>query len=229
MIRTTRVICFFVIISVSYPTALLANEGWKLIEDDEGVAVYVRQLEGDSASQFKGVCVVNRPIEIVAAILADIAAYPEWFYKCIEAKKIPKNDSTDLDFIIYMAIKAPWPLLDRDALFHVKTAIDYDSEKVTINSVALKEPLVPIQEDYVRITDAEQQWILEKNTAKATRVIFTNRTDAGGSVSSFISGLGSRKSVYHSLINMKEIAHDPKFKKLGRELEYRFKPKTERP
>lgn len=49
---------------------------------------------------FKGVCVVQQPIEIVAAISADIAAYPEWFYKCIEAKKVPKNDSTDLDFII---------------------------------------------------------------------------------------------------------------------------------
>ena len=83
---------------------------------------------------------------------------------------------------------------------------------------------MPVKEDVVRMTDAKQSWILEKIAPETTEVTFINRSNVGGSVTAFISNLGNKDTVYHSLINMREISRDPKFKILGNKLKFRFKP-----
>jgi hypothetical protein len=92
------------------------------------------------------------------------------------------------------------------------------SGKVDVRGKALPEPVVPIQKDHVRITDSELHWVLERIDMHQTRIIFIMRTDAGGSVSGYWSDLGSRKTIYHSLINLHGIAADPKYEALGRKL-----------
>jgi hypothetical protein len=53
---------------------------------------------------------------------------------------------------------------------------------------------------------------------KKTRIIFIMRTDAGGSVGSYWSDLGCRKTIYNSLVNLHGIAVNPKYEALGRQL-----------
>ena len=187
------------------PAISVAGGEWELIVDKDGITLYAREVSGHSEAQFKGVCMVSRSLDSVGSVLSDIASYPKWFFKCIEAKKIPAEDSTTFQFFLYVAIDTPWPFSDRDVVYKTEVSIDYASGKVVIHSIALKKPLMPLRRRYVRITDSEHQWILERISVARTRITFINRTNAGGPFANFLSNPGIRDTTIHSLKNLKKI------------------------
>jgi hypothetical protein len=204
MLSTLETIIIGLII-ITLPQISAAEGDWQLIADQKGVALYAREISGHAETQFKGICTVNRPLEAVGSILSDIAAYPKWFFKCIEARRIPNENSSALQFFIYVAIDTPWPFSDRDAVYKTEISIDYALGKVLISSTALKEPLVPLRSQYVRITDSENLWVLEKISADCTRITFVNRTNAGGPFANYLSNPGTRDTTVHSLENLREL------------------------
>jgi hypothetical protein len=108
-----------------------------------------------------------------------------------------------------VAIDTPWPFLDRDVVYETDVTIDYAAGKVFIQSVALKRPLVQLKKQYVRITDSEHQWILERISADLTRITFINRTNAAGPFANYLSNSGMRDTTIHSLVNLKNILQHP--------------------
>ena len=187
-----------------FPFIAFAVDEWKSIIDEDGIALFAREVGGHTEAQFKGICMVNRSLEAVGSILSDIGSYPKWFFKCIEARKIPAANSSDLHFFLYVAIDTPWPFSDRDAVYETEISIDYALGRVVIMSRALKEPLVPLRKQYVRITDSEHQWILERISADCTRVTFINRTNAGGPFANYLSNPGIRDTTLFSLKNLRK-------------------------
>jgi hypothetical protein len=138
-----------ILILMVLPAISVAGGEWDLIVDKDGITLYAREVSGHSEAQFKGVCMVGRPLESVGFVLSDIASYPKWFFKCIEAKKIPAEDSTPFQFFLYVAIDTPWPFSDRDVVYKTEVSIDYTSGKVVVHSIALKTPLMPLRRRYV--------------------------------------------------------------------------------
>lgn len=191
------------------PAMSVASGQWKLIVERDGITLYAREVSGHSEAQFKGVCVVRRPLEAVGSVLSDIASYPQWFFKCIEAKKIPTENSSELHFFLYVAIDTPWPFSDRDVVYETEVTIDYASGKVFIHSIALKAPLMPLRRQYVRVTDSEHQWILERISVDRTRITFMNRTNTAGPFATYLSNPGIRDTTIHSLKNLKKMLNHP--------------------
>jgi len=72
----------------------------------------------------------------------------------------------------------------------------------------------------VFLIPAINQWVLEKKSSHATRVTFSNRTNAAGSVSKYFSDLGSRKTTYHSLNNLRQIAANPGYSELLKKMRF---------
>ena len=216
-------LCLQIIVCFAALQNAIAAEEWELVKDGDGVAVYKSRWEGYSENQYKGVSVVEQPIEVIAAVLSDIASYPEWFYRCTEARKLKDNETSVLDFLLYIVIDVPWPFVDRHGIFQAQTTVDPVSETIVINSAARAKSNIPPHDDYIRITNSTQRWILEKLTQQTTRVTFINQTGSSGSMAAFITDLGSQATVYQSLINMRSVAGRPKYEKLGNELKDRFK------
>jgi hypothetical protein len=187
------------------PVISVAGGEWKLIADKDGITLYAREVSGHSEAQFKGVCMVGRSLDSVGFVLSDIASYPKWFFKCIEAQKIPTEKSSELHFFLYVAIDTPWPFRDRDVVYKTDVSIDYAWGKVVIHSIALKKPLIPLRRRYVRITDSEHQWILERISVDRTRITFINRTNVAGPFANYLSNPGIRDTTIHSLKNLKKI------------------------
>ena len=186
-----------------------AGGEWQIVTDKDGIALFVRELPGHSEAQFKGICVVDRPIEDVGSVLSDIAAYPGWFFKCIEAKKVSADNSSERHFFLYVAIDTPWPFADRDVVYETRVRIDHAPGKVVIRSTAINRPLIPLRKRYVRITDSEHEWVLEKIGAGRTRIIFINRTNVAGPFASYLSNPGIRDTTVYSLINLRKVLEHP--------------------
>jgi len=218
MTRTVNLLILIISFLAVDPGGLFAQEQWKSVSNENGVAIYSRKVAGHEESEFKGITDIDLPIEVIGAVLAEIPAYTGWFFKCLQAGKVPKISSTAYNFMVYIALDTPWPLWPRDVVYDVKIGIDMASGKVEVHCKAVPELVVPIRKDHVRITDSELHWVLERIEAHRTRIIFIMRTDAGGSVSSYWSDLGCRKTIYHSLVNLHRIAANPKYEALGRKL-----------
>ena len=193
------------LILIAFPVLVAAGSDWKLIANEEGVVLYSRKVSGHSEIQFKGVCLISQPLEVIGAVLFDIPSYPGWFFKCIESKKIPVANASELNYYLYASIDTPWPFSDRDVVYKANVAIDSDLGKVVIKSTALSEPFIPVRSSYVRITDSEQ-----------TRITFINRTNAAGPFANYISNPGTRETTFHSLKNLKNWAKDSKYAKPGK-------------
>ena len=192
-------------------SAVISDAGgqWQLIVERDGITLYAREVSGHSEMQFKGVCTVSQPLVSVISLLSDTASYPRWFFRCIEANKIPTQNPSEFHFFLYVAIDTPWPFTDRDVLYKTEVKIDFASGKVVIQSIALETPLIPLKRQYVRITDSEQQWILERISVDRTRITFINRTNAAGPFADFISNPGIRETMIHSLTNLIKILKRP--------------------
>jgi hypothetical protein len=223
MTRTVNLLILLVFLPAAAPDSLSAQGQWKFVSNDSGAVIYSRKVAGHEESEFKGITELNQPIEVIGAVLADIPAYTEWFFKCLQIRKIPQVPPTAYSFMMYIAIDAPWPLWPRDIVYDVKIKTDRASGKVEVHGKALPEPVVPIQKGHVRINDSELQWVLEKIGTHQTRVIFVMRTDAGGSVGGYLSDLGCRKTIFHSLINLRRIAGETKYEAVGRELNDKYR------
>ena len=203
--------------------APLPAEKWELVEVKDGVEVFESAWEEYSEHQYKGVSVLEQPIEIIAAVLSDISTYPTWFHRCSQATKMKDKNSSVLDFFLYIIIDVPWPFADRDAVFHAETTMDGEVGRLEIRSRAQADSEVANHQDFVRITDSEQRWILEKIAPRTTRTTFINRTAGSGSMAAFIADLGSRATVVESLINLRTVAADPRYEKLAQELKTAIK------
>lgn len=224
MIRTIKLLIILICFTAADPGSLIAQEQWKSVGTDHGVAIYSHRVAGHEESEFKGVIEINQPMAVIGAVLADIPAYTAWFYNCRQARKIPQANSTAYNFMVYIALDTPWPLWPRDIVYEVKINIDSPAGKIEVRGKAVPEPLVPNKEGHVRITDSELLWILEKINMHRTKMLFIMRTDAGGSVGSYWADLGCRKTIYHSLINLQRIASDPKYEALGRKMSREYAP-----
>ena len=207
--RTTVERIIIILLFMFFAAISGAGDQWKLIVDKDGITLYAREVNGHPQGQFKGICIVHQPIEAVGSVLSDVGSYPKWFFKCIEAKKIPTENSSEFHFFLYVAIDTPWPFLDRDVVYETDVTIDYAAGKVFIQSVALKRPLVQLKKQYVRITDSEHQWILERISADLTRITFINQTNAAGPLANYLSNSGMHDTTIHSLENLKKILNPP--------------------
>ena len=199
-----------------------AEEAWVFVKKDQGVTIHSRKVAGYAESEFRGSTVINQPVEVVGAVLADIPSYTSWFYNCIRARKIPNKSSTDLNFLIYIVIEVPWPFWNRDVVFAATTTIDLATGKIKVQGHARQDPAVPIRNDHVRITDSELQWTIERLAPNQTLVTFTKRLNAGGNLGGYLSDAGCKKTVFSSLLKMGDIAADPKYAALGEKLKREY-------
>lgn len=217
-----RLLICVCILLIADQTVYSAQEKWIFINQDQGVTMHSRKVAGRAESEFRGSSTIDQPVEVVGAVLADIPSFTRWFYKCIQARKIPDKTSTDLNFLIYIVIETPWPLWNRDVVYATATTIDIASGNIKIQGHARQDAADPIRKDHVRITDSELQWTLERLDSNQTMVTFTKRINAGGNLGSYLSDAGCKKTVFSSLVNMRDVAADPKYATLGEQLKREY-------
>lgn len=214
-------ILFFPLLITGQPT--IATEGdWVFVEESQGVTIHSRKIAGHAESEFKGTRIINQPVEVVGAVLADIPSYTRWFFNCTRAQKISDQKNSDLNFLLYIIIKTPWPLWDRDVIYDSRSRVDIGSGKIMVWGKAVQVDSVPVKENHVRVTDSAIEWDLERLDNNRTRVSFAKRINIGGNIGSYLSDAGCRKTIFKSLVNFGRIASDPKYAVLGKELKGKY-------
>ncbi|MDO9622261.1 MAG: START domain-containing protein [Moraxellaceae bacterium] len=147
---------------------------WQLHSNRDGVEVFTAEVSGQNLKAFRGIAVLDAPMDKVLNVLADLPRMPRWFYQMRSAQLLSGNESQGR---VYIVIAGIWPVSDRDAVIDVET--DNINDAVMIQSVG-RPAAKPIESCCVRIPSLQSSWLVSSLGPTQTQVIFTTQSHPGG-------------------------------------------------
>ncbi|ACS86495.1 START domain-containing protein [Musicola paradisiaca] len=163
-------------------SALAQNEhDWSLAKDADGIKVYVRNVDGSPLREFRGEVQINASPDDVVKVLRNADAYRQWMPD-VAVSTLLKATATEQ--FHYLDNKAPWPVSNRDGIYHFTYAKSGDGA-VTVRVEAVPDYL-PLREGKVRIPQAKGQWMLVPDAA-GVKVTYQMHASPGGSIPSWLA------------------------------------------
>ena len=211
MKRSVLMVFVFFVLSAM---GLHAEEPWKLAKEAEGIKVFTRSVPGSSADEFKGIAEIDAPVEVIVEVFKDIPSFTQWYGFCKEIKLL-KHDSEN-HRVMYFVLKTMGPVKDRDLVMEAFDKFDKQAGTNTIAISALKEELVPIQDKYVRMTDLNATYSMNRIDQDRTHVVYTVKADPAGYIPAFISNIIQKDQPFLTLKGLREmVKKDVYYQKAG--------------
>jgi len=209
-----RFVLMVFVVFVFSAMELHAEEPWKLAKDAEGIKVFTRSVPGSSADEFKGIAEIDAPVEVIVEVFKDIPSFTQWYGFCKEIKLL-KHDSEN-HRVMYFVLKTMGPVKDRDLVMEAFDKFDKQAGTNTIAISALKEELVPIQDKYVRMTDLNATYSMNRIDQDRTHVVYTVKADPAGYIPAFISNIIQKDQPFLTLKGLREmVKKDVYYQKAG--------------
>lgn len=158
-----------------------AQESWSLAKDAEGIKVYVRNVHGSPLREFRGEVPLDNTPEQVASVLRDADAFRRWMPDVATSELLK---ATDTEQFHYLENKAPWPVSNRDGVYHFTYSRAGDGT-ITIQVEAMPR-YVPPRDGKVRIPQANGQWKLAPD-AGGVRVTYQMHASPGGAIPDWLA------------------------------------------
>ena len=95
---------------------MFKDEGWEQLANEPTIKTWRKQVPGSPLFAFRGEAIIDASIPKIAQVLSDTSRKTEWVHKSVEAKNI--RMISDLERIEYNHTSTPFPLTDRDFVFH---------------------------------------------------------------------------------------------------------------
>ena len=211
MKRSVLMVFVFFVLSAM---GLHAEEPWKLAKEAEGIKVFTRSVPGSSADEFKGIAEIDAPVEVIVEVFKDIPSFTQWYGFCKEIKLL-KHDSEN-HRVMYFVLKTMGPVKDRDLVMEAFDKFDKQAGTNTIAISALKEELVPIQDKYVRMTDLNATYSMNRIDQDRAHVVYTVKADPAGYIPAFISNIIQKDQPFLTLKGLREmVKKDVYYQKAG--------------
>ena len=196
---------------VAMPAGVMAASDWKLAIQKDGIDVSIRPIKGSDFNEFMGSADIDASIDVVYAVLKDIPAATQWMADCKENREIRKIDEyTSVQFNI---TKAPWPVSDRESLCIVTEKKDEKTGKITFEFHETNDPSVPVGKGNVRMPEISGQWVLTPIDRNHTKVIYTVKSNPGGSLPKSLANMKSKDIPCNTLMGLKMMVKKDKYKK----------------
>jgi hypothetical protein len=199
---------------LAMPAGVMAADDWKLAIQKDGIEVSTRPVKGSDLDEFMGTADINASIDVVYAVIKDIPAATQWMADCKENREIRKIDAnTSVQFNV---TKAPWPVSDREALCIVFEKKDEKTGKITFEFHETNDPPVPVGKGNVRMPEISGQWVLVPINPDHTKVIYTAKSNPGGSIPKSLANMKSKDIPFNTLVGLKMMVKKDKYKKAAK-------------
>ncbi|HEU4410344.1 MAG TPA: START domain-containing protein [Polyangiaceae bacterium] len=186
-------------------------ESWEKIDDDEGIAVFRREVPGSPVIAFKGVGVINAPIARVVAVVVDTPRTTEWMDSTAEARVV--RHVGPLEKIVYTHITTP-PIVmkDRDFVTRAKAEIDGAKKRFVVRVQSVSDPGAP-PTSYVRGEIHHSSFILTSiDNGKKTQVVTEIHADPKGSVAKWVVNMFQKNWPHNTIKNLRKQVAKPDIK-----------------
>jgi hypothetical protein len=210
------IVVYSIILSflVAMPAGVMAASDWKLAIQKNGIDVSTRPVAGSDLDEFMGSADIDASIDVVYAVLVDVPAATQWMADCKENREIRKIDEhTSVQFNV---TKAPCPVSNREALCIITEKRDEKTGKITFEFHEMNDPSVPVGKGNVRMPEISGQWVLTPINRDHTNVIYTVKSNPGGSLLKALANMKSKDIPYNTLMGLKMMVKKDKYKKAAK-------------
>lgn len=123
------------------------NHAWELQQDKNGIALYTLSNADSPYISVKLETILDSDMQSAVDAVGDGTRCNQWIKMCESVKMLDRVSDEEVYF--YTVLNFPWPLKNRDSVFHVTTQVNPDSSKVVIN-MRSKNDYYPMQK-FVRM------------------------------------------------------------------------------
>lgn len=157
-----------------------AAADWQLARQDgeRRISVYVQDSKPSDYQQFYAVTRVQTRLSTVVAVLADVAAMPEWIARLRSAKLIKRE--ADRDLWVHTVYRLPYPFKEREALLHSQLRQRRDGV-VEVHTRAERGLLAPAPQR-VRLYELHSTWRLTPEAGGWVKIEMWGSGSPGGYV-----------------------------------------------
>ncbi len=164
---------------------------WEPIADVDGVKAWRREMPGTHVLAFKGQGLVEAPPLKVAAVLMDVSRKLEWVDRIREARLV--RQVSPLERIEYNHSHVPWPLADRDFVFHAQADVE-PGGVIVFKLKSVDEPSEPRQKSKERGELINSGYRLEPVEGGAKTLLTVEiHADPKGALPKWIANLVQKK------------------------------------
>jgi hypothetical protein len=187
---------------------------WEKFDEDDGIAVFRREVPGSPIIALRGEGVVNAPILRVLSVLVDTARAPEWIDSLAETKVVRKLN--DDEFIQWDHIATPVILKDRDFVFNIKLALNPKDKQASLNYHSVFDSGAP-KTDFVRGEFTYGTFTMTSiDGGKKTRFLCEVLADPKGSVAKWIVNLFQKDWPHKTIESLRKQVAKPDIKDQAR-------------
>ena len=190
----------FGLIFTLFSLSARSQENCILKKDNDGIKVY---LCDSKLSDFKSIIVeLDMPATLsqYAAHVFAIENYKYWHYKAIEPYLIKQVSDTELYY--YSEVEAPWPVDNRDFIFHINMSQDSITKVLTMSLTAMPDYL-PKKDGIVRIPQGSavlKVTPIDKDNVHIRYVIDLN---PGGDIPPWLANMFAAKAPWETYNNFR--------------------------
>jgi len=208
LIRTISMV-FICVVSFN---ALAEEWELKATDEDLGIKVYTRAVEGSSLKEFKGIINVNSSLNGLVSLINDTNNRPSWMFNMTSSKVL--NKISEKESFIYSVIN-PGPFIDqRDNIVHSVLIQDPETKVVTIRLEG-KPEYIPSTDDAVRMPSISGLWRLSPNEDGTVDVVHQIHADPSGNIPKSIINSFIVKSPMETLSGLHDELQKYQDKKVG--------------
>jgi hypothetical protein len=187
-----------------------ASSAWEKLGDDDGVAVYRREVPGSPLIAFKGEGIIDASILRVASVLVDSTRATEWIDSLVEARVLRVISETE--DIHYDHVATPFVMKDRDFVSDCKLEFDPGTKKVALRIHSVSDASAP-STGYVRGELLDSSFVLTSiEHGTKTRVVAEIHADPKGSVAKWIVNLFQKRWPHNTITHLRAQVAKPDIK-----------------
>ena len=179
------------------------DNNWTLEKDKNGIKIWTRRMPDSKLKEYKGAVILNTTVDKLVIIFKNLKNHDKIFYKCRPGSVVMVKKVSDDDFYTYMIINTPI-VKDRDVVTHYVFSAPDASGAVTI-SLDGAANLVPIKDDFVRVSKMKGYWKFIPQGSGKVMVVHQAYSSPGGSVPEGLANSASVDAPYDMLSRLQAI------------------------
>ncbi|MGF1695600.1 START domain-containing protein [Vibrio lamellibrachiae] len=181
---------------------------WQFVKTEGGITIHTRP-HSDGLIEIRAQMFITTNYSAFLLLLEDTKRVPAWIDN-VEKSQVLHQISPN-ENIVYTQFKAPWPALDRDMVTYSRY---YFQDGAFVLLIKDAPSMLATQPNYIRITDVNALWKLEKLTNGATHIEYVAFANPSGILPDWLvnklainSALNTFKGLRTEIAEYQNIAH----------------------
>lgn len=186
----------------SSAVAMAADTAWTLRKSDAGVNISSRPAAGSPINDIRSETRMKTSLDSIISLMRDYSARPRWDSMCGEIKVLKQETAAET---VYVHMKMPWPVSDRDLVMRVEWKQDPVTGVITQHAYGVPDAAPPV-DGRVRMASFTNDWIFTPKGDGTIAVDSIAHADPGGPMPVWMINKLSSDAPLQAMKKMKEIA-----------------------